>query len=172
MMARKGNSIIQGIEINEIITTLNKAYADEWLAYYQYFIEAKVIKGIMKDAAIAELTQHAADELRHANMVADRILQLGGTPLLHPQEWFTHTNCGYEEPKEFDVVKILEDSIKGEQCAISVYSQLADMTRNKDIVTYDIVSEILADEVEHEEDLQALHDDITEFIEDLKKNLS
>jgi bacterioferritin len=171
MMARRGNSIIKGIEINEIITLLNKAYADESLAYYQYFIEAKVIKGIMKDAAIAELTQHATDELRHANMVADRILQLGGTPLLNPQDWFTHTNCGYEEPKEFDVVKILEDSIKGEQCAISVYSNLAEMTRDKDIVTYDIVSEILADEVEHEEDLQALHDDITEFIEDIKKNI-
>lgn len=170
-MARKGNSIIQGIEINEIITMLNKAYADEWLAYYQYFIEAKVIKGIMKDAAIAELTQHATDELRHANMVADRILQLGGTPLLNPKEWFTHTNCGYEEPKEFDVVHILEDSIKGEQCAISVYSQLAEMTKDKDIVTYDIVSEILADEVEHEEDLQALHDDITEFVESLKSKL-
>ena len=171
-MARTGNSIIHGIEINEIITILNKAYADEWLAYYQYFIEAKVIKGIMKDAAIAELTQHATDELRHANMIADRIIQLGGTPLLHPQEWFTHAGCGYKEPKDFDVVSILEDSIKGERCAIMVYSQLADMTRNKDIVTYDIVSEILADEVEHEEDLQALHDDITEFIEDLKKNMN
>jgi len=166
-MARKGNSIIQGLEINEIIRMLNKAYADEWLAYYQYFIEAKVVK--VKDAAIAELTQHAADELRHANMVADRIIQLGGTPLLHPQEWFKHTNCGYDEPKEFDVVKILEDSIKGEQCAISVYSQLADMTKDKDIVTYDIVSQ--ADEVEHEEDLQALHDDITEFVEDLKRSM-
>lgn len=171
-MAQRGNSIIQGIEINEIITTLNKAYADEWLAYYQYFIEAKVIKGIMKDAAIAELTQHAADELRHANMLADRILQLGGVPLLNPQDWFTHANCGYEEPKDFDVVSILEDSIKGEQCAISIYSQLADMTRHKDIVTYDIVSEILADEVEHEEDLQTLHDDITEFIHDLKKSMN
>ena len=171
MMGQRGNSIIKGLDINEIITMLNKAYADEWLAYYQYFIEAKVIKGIMKDAAIAELTQHATDELRHANMVADRILQLGGTPLLHPQEWFTHTNCGYEEPKDFDVVSILEDSIKGEQCAISVYSELADMTRDKDIVTYDIVSEILADEVEHEEDLQALHDDISEFVESLKGKL-
>lgn len=170
-MARRGNSIIRGIEINEIISVLNKAYADEWLAYYQYFIEAKVIKGIMKDAAIAELTQHATDELRHANMVADRILQLGGTPLLNPKEWFTHTNCGYEEPKDFDVVSILEDSIKGEQCAISIYSQLVDMTRDKDIVTYDIVSEILADEVEHEEDLQALHDDITEFVQSLKNKL-
>jgi bacterioferritin len=172
IMARRGNSIIKGIEINEIIKVLNKAYADEWLAYYQYFIEAKVIKGIMKDAAIAELTQHATDELRHANMVADRILQLGGTPLLHPKEWFTHTNCGYKEPKDFDVVSILEDSIKGEQCAISIYSQLAEMTRDKDIVTYDIVSEILADEVEHEEDLQSLHDDITEFITDIKKNIN
>jgi len=170
-MAKRGNSIIKGIEINEIITMLNKAYADEWLAYYQYFIEAKVIKGIMKDAAIVELTQHAADELRHANMVADRIIQLGGTPLLNPKEWFTHTNCGYEEPKDFDVVSILEDSIKGEQCAISIYSKLADMTKDKDIVTYDIVSQILADEVEHEEDLQALHDDITEFVESLKRKL-
>lgn len=170
-MAQRGNSIIKGIEISEIIAMLNKAYADEWLAYYQYFIEAKVIKGIMKDAAIAELTQHATDELRHANMVADRILQLGGTPLVNPKEWFTHTNCGYEEPKDFDVVSILEDSIKGEQCAISVYSELADMTKDKDIITYDIVSEILADEVEHEEDLQALHDDITEFVESVKSKL-
>jgi len=45
------------------------------------------------------------------------------------------------------------------------------MTRGKDIVTYDIVSEILTDEVEHEEDLQALHDDITEFVADIKKKL-
>jgi len=172
IMARKGNSIIKGIEISDIITTLNKAYADEWLAYYQYFIEAKVIRGIMKDAAIAELTQHANDELRHANMVADRILQLGGTPLLNPKEWFTHSNCSYEEPKDFDVVSILEDSIKGEQCAISIYSQIAEMTKNKDIVTYDIVSEILADEVEHEEDLQTLHDDITEFIVHVKQSIT
>jgi bacterioferritin len=170
-MAVRGNSIITGIEISEVINLLNKAYADEWLAYYQYFVESKVIKGIMKDAAIAELNQHATDELRHANMVADRICQLGGTPLLSPQDWFTNTNCGYAAPNNFDVVAILEDAIKGEQCAISTYSQIADMTRNKDIVTYDIVSQILADEVEHEEDLQALHDDITEFVESIKGNI-
>ncbi|MBA3025961.1 MAG: ferritin [Sulfurimonas sp.] len=170
-MARVGNSIIKGIEVDEIITLLNRAYADEWLAYYQYFIESKVIKGLMKDAAIVELNQHAADELRHATMIADRILQLGGTPILHPQEWFTQTNCGYDAPKDFDVVKILEDAIKGEQCAIRTYSNIVETTRNKDIVTYDLISSILGDEVEHEEDLQALHDDITEFVADLKKNL-
>jgi len=171
-MAVRGNSIIKGIEVSEVITLLNKAYADEWLAYYQYFIEAKVIKGIMKDAAIAELDQHATDELRHANLIAERILQLGGTPLLNPKEWFTHTNCGYEQPKNFDVVAILEDSIKGEQCAITTYANIADIVKDKDIVTYDIVSQILADEVEHEEDLQALHDDISDFISSIKQNIS
>ncbi|DAB29492.1 MAG TPA: ferritin [Sulfurimonas sp. UBA12504] len=170
-MARVGNSIIKGIEVSEVITLLNRAYADEWLAYYQYFIESKVIKGLMKDAAVVELNQHAADELRHATMIADRILQLGGTPLLHPQDWLTYTNCGYDAPKDFDVVKILQDAIKGEQCAIRTYSSIVETTRNKDIVTYDIISSILADEVEHEEDLQTLHDDITEFVADLKKNL-
>jgi bacterioferritin len=154
-----------------VIKLLNNAYADEWLTYYQYFIESKVVKGLMKDAAIAELDQHAADELRHATMVADRILQLGGTPLLHPDEWMKHTNCGYDAPDNFDVVNILNDAIKGEQCAIQTYSNIVDLTRNKDIVTYDLVSQILADEVEHEEDLQALHDDITEFVQDLKANL-
>ncbi len=164
-MARVGNSIIKGIEVEELIKLLNRAYADEWLAYYQYYIEEKVVKGIMKDAAITELNQHAQDELRHADMVAQRILQLGGTPLLNPKEWFVHTNCGYEEPKDFNVVAILEDAIKGEQCAIKTYSEILEVTRNKDIVTYDIVSQILADEVEHEEDLVALQEDISEFIE-------
>jgi len=125
----------------------------------------------MKDAAIVELTEHANDELRHANMVADRILQLGGTPLLNPKDWFTQTNCGYEEPKDFDVVSLLEDSIKGEQCAISTYANIADIVKDKDIITYNIVSEILADEVEHEEDLQALHDDISDFVDSIKNKL-
>lgn len=171
-MARVGSSIIKGIEVSEIITLLNNAYADEWLAYYQYFIESKVIKGLMKDAAITELTQHAADELRHATMIADRLVQLGGVPILDPNEWSKHSNCGYEPPNDFEVTKILEDAIKGEQCAIETYSSLVDLTRDKDIVTYDMVSSILADEVEHEEDLQALHDDISEFVAQIRKSLT
>ena len=167
-MARKGISILKGIEAKEVIDLLNRAYCDEWLAYYQYFIESKVVKGIMKDAAITELDQHAADELRHANLVADRIIQLGGTPVIDPKDWFKYANCAYEAPSDPDVIKVLEQAIKGEQCAIDVYSKIIDITEGKDIVTYDIASQILTDEVEHEEDLQALYDDINEFINQFK----
>ena len=168
-MGKRGISLLRGIEAQTVYELLNKAYCDEWFAYYQYFIEAKVVKGLMKDAAITELTQHAADELRHATMVCDRIIQLGGTPALHPSEWLINSNCGYDAPTNGDVRKVLEQAIKGEQCAISVYSNILDITRDKDIITYDLVSQILADEVEHEEDLQALFDDIEEFIEQFKK---
>jgi bacterioferritin len=170
-MAKTGNSIIKGIEIEEVVRLLNRAYCDEWLAYYQYFIESKVVKGIMKDSAIAELNQHAIDELRHANLVADRIIQLGGTPIIHPQDWFKYANCKYDAPQNPDVLKILEDAIRGEKCAIGVYSSLSDLTKDKDIVTYNMVNTILADEVEHEEDLQALYEDIYEFIDSIKRNM-
>ena len=33
----------------------------------------------MKDAVAAELTLHATEELAHANLLATRIVQLGGT---------------------------------------------------------------------------------------------
>jgi bacterioferritin len=170
-MAKRGISILKGIEAQTVTAFLNKAYADEWLAYYQYFTEAQVIKGIMKDAAITELTQHAADELRHATLIGGRVIQLGGTPLLSPQDWFIHTNCGYDAPENPEVLSILKQAIKGEQCAIGIYSELLDITREKDIITYDMVSTILADEVEHEEDLQALYNDIHEFIAEIKKNI-
>ncbi|MCX6074295.1 MAG: ferritin-like domain-containing protein [Campylobacterales bacterium] len=168
-MAKRGISILKNIEAQTVIELLNKAYCDEWLAYYQYFIESKVAKGLMKDAVIAELTLHAADELRHATMIAGRIIQLGGTPILHPEEWLTHSNCGYDAPTNPDVRAILDQSIRGEQCAISIYSYFLDIVREKDIVTYDLISQILADEVEHEEDLQALFDDIEAFTSQFKQ---
>ena len=157
-MGTKGIEIV-GMDVNELIKLLNKAFADEWLAYYQYWIGAKVAKGPMKEAVIAELLQHAADELRHSEMLTTRIIQLGGTPLTNPQEWFKMTNCGYDAPDNPHVKVLLEQNIKGEQCAIATYKRILELTMAKDPVTYNIVLQILQDEVEHEEDLQALNED-------------
>ena len=161
-MGTKGREILKelGIKIPELITMLNKALADEWLAYYQYWIGAKVAVGVPKEAVVAELTQHAADELRHAGLLADRIIQLGGTPLLEPKAWLEFTNCKYEKPSNPDVRSLLDQNIRGEQCAIGVYKKLMDYTKDKDPVTYDIALQIITDEVMHEEDLEAIKKDI------------
>jgi len=158
-MAEIGRAIVK-MDVDELINLLNKALADEWLAYYQYWIGAKVVKGPMKDAVTAELTLHATEELTHAELLATRIVQLGGTPVLSPDEWPKITNCGYDAPKDPYVEIILDQNIKGEQCAIRTYSKLLDITREADPVTYNIILQIITDEVEHEEDLAALKEDL------------
>ncbi|HUX94825.1 MAG TPA: ferritin-like domain-containing protein [Bacteroidales bacterium] len=163
-MGQKGRSIVK-MDVEKLINLLNKALSDEWLAYYQYWIGAKVVKGPMKDAVIAELTLHATEELGHAELLTTRIIQLGGTPVLSPEEWSKLTNCGYEIPSDAYVEEILNQNIKGEQCAIKVYSGLLDITREGDPVTYNIILQILSDEVEHEEDLSSLKEDIELMLE-------
>ncbi len=163
-MGTKGREIVD-MDVTQLVQVLNKAFADEWLAYYQYWIGAKVVKGPMKEAVIAELTQHATDELRHADMLAMRILQLGGTPITKPADWYKHTNCGYEAPDDPFVKKVLEQNIAGEQCAIMTYRKLLNLTMGKDPVTYNTVLQILQDEVEHEEDLQAEMEDLETMLQ-------
>jgi bacterioferritin len=159
-LGTKGREIV-GMDVEKLIAALNRAFADEWLAYYQYWIGAKVIKGPMRGAVEAELIEHAGEELEHANMLADRIIELGGTPLIDPAAWQEHTNCGYEVPADEFVKAILTQNIQGEQCAIRVYHELLDMVQGKDPVTFHILVEILEDEVTHEEELQALEEDLT-----------
>jgi len=158
-MGTRGREIV-GEHLDRVLELLNKAFADEWLAYYQYWLGAKVVEGPMKDAVMAELMQHAADELRHADMVSNRIIQLGGKPLSSPKKWFEWTNCGYDAPDDPFVEKILEQNISGEQCAISTYNSIIEEIGMKDPVTYNLSVQILQDEVEHEEDLQALLEDL------------
>ncbi len=161
-MGTKGVEILEnlGLDIADLIESLNKALADEWLAYYQYWVGSKIVKGPMREAAAAELIEHATDELRHADMLSSRILQLGGTPVLAPEEWMKIGNCGYESPEDPFVKRILEQNIKGEQCAIQVYNSILAKVKDKDPVTYEIVLQILTDEIEHEDDLQAVLEDI------------
>ncbi len=158
-MGQKGREIVK-MNVDELLHLLNKALSDEWLAYYQYWVGAKVVKGPMKDAVIAELTLHATEELSHAELLATRIIQLGGTPVLAPEEWMKLTNCGYDPPFNHYVEEILNQNIKGEQCAIRTYNSMLDVTREGDPVTYNMILTILSQEVEHEEDLQSLKEDL------------
>ena len=158
-MGTRGREIV-GMDVKKVVEMLNVAFCDEWLAYYQYWLGAKVAKGPMKDAVIGELVQHAGDELRHADMLTTRIIQLGGTPITNPKDWYQFSGCGYLSPEDPYVKALLDQNIKGEQCAISAYEKILEETGTKDPVTYNMALQILQDEVEHEEDLQALKEDL------------
>jgi bacterioferritin len=158
-MGTRGREII-GMDVGDLLKLLNKAYASEWLAHYQYWLGAKLIKGPMKDAVAAELTLHATEELSHAVLVSNRIIQIGGTPVTSPKDWFSLSPCAYDAPDDPYVAVLLDQNIAGEQCAISAYKNIMDVTKDKDMVTYNMALTILEQEVEHEEDLQSLKEDL------------
>ncbi|MCL2888773.1 MAG: ferritin [Elusimicrobia bacterium] len=149
-----------GGDVKAIIDELNKAFSDEWLAYYQYWIGSQIAEGLMRPDVQKELMEHANEELEHAGKLADRIISLGGVPVIEPKDWYKFTNCGYDAPTNPSTVELLKQNIKGEQCAIEVYKNLATFCHKKDSVTVHLAHSIMRDEVEHEQDLEDLQRDI------------
>ena len=158
-MGTKGREIV-GVDVKKLVKLLNSALADEWLAYYQYWVGSKVAVGRMRGIVAKEFAEHAHEEFEHANKLTERIIQLGGSPLLHPGRWEKEAHCGYDEPKNPSTKKLLEQNIKGEQCAIAVYKKLFTLVDRKDPITAHLILEILEDEVKHEEDLEAMFEDM------------
>ena len=76
-MARESVKILQGkLDVESLISQLNAALAEEWLAYYQYWVGALVVEGAMRADVQGEFEEHAEEERRHAQLLADRIIEL------------------------------------------------------------------------------------------------
>ncbi len=160
---------ISKLDVNKLLEMLNAALAEEWLAYYQYWIGARVMEGPMRSEVESELLVHATEELGHAERVATRIIQLGGTPLLNPSEWAANAKCKYEAPTDPYIETILDQNLRGERCAIERYQGIADYTIGKDYATYQMAIDILNDEIEHEDDIESWIGDLERMKSDFLK---
>jgi len=167
-MGKKGMEIV-GVDKKKLIKLLNAALSEEWLAYYQYWIGARVMEGPMRSEIEPELLLHATQELNHAVLVVGRIIQLGGTPVLTPAEWSKLAACDYLTPDDPYVEAILNQNLDGERCAIKRYQELADFTNGKDHTTHQMATQILGEELEHEQDIEDWITDILRMKEDIKK---
>ena len=142
------------IDVPRLLASLNAALSEEWLAYYQYWIGSLVVEGAMRADVQREFEEHAEEEFLHAKMLAERIIQLEGTPVLDPMQWFTLARCKYAVPLQNDVVNMLKQNIASERCAVVRYEEIASYTNGLDFTTCDIAKRIMAEEEEHEQDLQ------------------
>lgn len=155
-----GGKDIVDMDIDDLVESLNSVLADEMLAFNEYLICSKVIKGPMRVIVKPKLQEHSEEELSHAKKLMNRITQLGGTPILEPNDWYDVSNCGYEKPREKHVRPILEQSLEKEERLISQYEKLKEKVHGSDYVTHKLILEILEDELEHEEE-------INNFLEDM-----
>jgi len=167
-MGKKAMEIVN-LDINELVQMLNEALAEEWLAYYQYWIGARVMEGPMRTEIEKELLLHATQELGHAELVVNRIIQLGGTPILNPDQWLSFAKCPYEAPTDPYIEAVLQQNLAGERCAIQRYEGIASFTQGKDFATYQMAITILNDEIEHENDIEDWINDIERLKDDIRK---
>lgn len=137
-----------------MIKDLNTAYSDEWLAHYQYWLTAKWIQGIDADTLKTVLEKQSMDELGHAKELAERIIQLGGEPVMHPSQLVETGGCGYKQPPKdrTDLRQVVQDVLDAEACAIKFYNSMAEKYRTTDLVTHEIFEDLLRDEVSDEEE--------------------
>ncbi|NDL68374.1 ferritin-like domain-containing protein [Anaerotalea alkaliphila] len=167
-MGKKAVAIAH-LDVEQLIQMLNEALSEEWLAYYQYWVGARMMEGPMRSEVEPELLLHATQELAHAELVLNRILQLGGTPVLNPNKWTDYAKCAYAEPSDPYIEVILQQNLEGERCAIQRYEEIAEFTNGKDHSTYQMAITILNDELEHEHDIEDFLRDIDRLREDIKK---
>jgi len=167
-MGKHGIEILN-LDKDKLLKILNAALSEEWLAYYQYWIGARLMEGPMRSEIEPELLLHATQELNHAVLVVTRIIQLGGTPVLNPKDWPKLGRCKYEEPSDPYVEAVLKQNLRGERCAIQRYQEIADITNGKDHITHQMAVTILNEEIEHEQDIEEWINDIERMKEDIKK---
>ncbi|HOA09771.1 MAG: ferritin [Bacteroidales bacterium] len=167
-MGKEAKQVVS-VDLEKLLGMLNAALAEEWLAYYQYWIGARVMEGPMRSEIEPELLLHATQELNHAVLVVGRIIQLGGTPILSPQDWFKVNRCTYDAPVDPYIEVVLEQNLKGERCAIKRYQEIADFTNGKDHSTHQMAVQILNEEIEHENDIEDWITDINRMKEEFKK---
>lgn len=150
-----------GINIQDLIKMLNSAYADELLAWAQYNAPIGSCVGKERVNIEAEFKKHAEEELKHAQILKERIIKLGGIPLQSPEEWYAHTNCGYTKPTDYNTQILVTQNLESERKAENVYIGIMKACKEvDDMVTYKIARNILIDEEEHEQDLEDFLNDM------------
>lgn len=156
-MGKQARAIVD-LSLKELVRELNKAYCDEWLAFYLYWYIAQIVSGRSYVSIKAALEDVARDELEHAAELAGLITTLGDVPTANPMELEKNANTAYSLPPKnsADINRIIRVIMEAEADAIEVYHKLAKKTQGKDFHTHQVILHILSEEIAHEEKFENL----------------
>ncbi|MEJ2768281.1 ferritin-like domain-containing protein [Mycetohabitans sp. B46] len=137
-----------------ILKLLNDALATELVCTLRYKRHYFMAKGINSEAVADEFAQHAAEEQQHADQLAQRIVQLGGSPDFAPAGLASRSHSEYVEGET--LTEMIRENLVAERIAIDTYREIVKYIGDKDPTTRRIFEEILAVEEEHADDMADL----------------
>jgi bacterioferritin len=140
-----------GADRERVIAVLNEVLATEIVCVLRYKRHYYTAQGINAGPVAAEFLQHANEEQQHADLAAQRIVQLGGEPDFSPQALEARSHTEYDEsPGLLDMVR---EDLVAERVAIASYQEIIRWLGNDDPTTRRMIETILEQEEEHAEDL-------------------
>jgi bacterioferritin len=148
-MAGKNDSVVKVSK--ELLDLLNQAIAREIQVAIQYMWQ-HVQWGGVKGFAVHDAFQSIAiAEMKHAESIAERLYYLGGIPTTKPDPIFVGNT----------LKEMVEQDIKDEANAITLYKRIIDKARAEDDETTNrLFRQIMQEEEDH-------HDTFTTLMEDL-----
>jgi bacterioferritin len=139
---------------NVVVKLLNEALATEIICVLRYKRHHFMAQGIHAESVAAEFEEHAADEQRHADQIAERITQLGGAPDFSPEGLATRSHAEYVEGDSLE--DMIREDLVAERIAIDSYREMVEYLGTNDITSRRLMEEILAKEEEHADDMARL----------------
>jgi bacterioferritin len=114
--------------------------------------------GIHAQSVAQEFLEHATEEQGHADLAAQRIVQLGGEPDLNPAGLATRSHSQYMEGGS--LVEMIQENLVAERIAVESYGEIIRYLGSDDPTTRIMIETILAKEEEHAEDMKTLLESI------------
>ena len=130
---------------HDLIAGLNVDLAHEYAAVIQYRTYASAVSGPHRQELRALFTGEIADELGHAQLLADKIIALGGQPTVVPAK-VKYT----EEAKE-----MLQTSLDDEVATIERYIERRRQAEELGVAGLGVaLDDVIADETGHRDELR------------------
>ena len=138
-----------------LIGTLNSLLADELTAINQYMVHAEMCDNWGYEKLHKSLEKRSIDEMKHAEKLIARILFLEGIPIVSN---LRAMHIGAEIPKQLNNDHALElEAIKAYNAAIALAGEVGDFA------TRDLLQDILKQEDEHVDGIEAFNDQISQM---------
>jgi bacterioferritin len=141
-----------------VIKILNDVVATEIVCVLRYKRHYYMAAGIHAQSVAQEFLEHATEEQGHADLAAQRIVQLGGEPDLNPAGLATRSHSQYMEGGS--LVEMIQENLVAERIAVESYGEIIRYLGSDDPTTRIMIETILAKEEEHAEDMKTLLESI------------
>ncbi len=137
-----------------VISMLNDALATELVCVLRYKRHYYTASGLGNGPIKAEFLEHAEEEQEHADWLAERIVQLNGSPNFNPATLTARSHAEYDDSE--DIKGMIRANLIAERVAIESYRQMILAIGDKDPTTRHLLTKIMAVEEEHADDMRDL----------------